>query len=223
MKGKLFKHHYLMASDLFFDFSPEEMSFYHNKIVMESCRVGHVFYTPGETGEVLFLLKEGAAQTYKLSDDGRKLVIAQIPQGSFFGEMGCFGQAMHDSYAEATENSLICTLSKDNLEEIIMDRPKVGLRLLEIIGRRKVETERQLEDLAFKGLTSRMAGLLLQRTQDSDELKGLSHHQLSDFLGVHRETITRALDKLKSCGAIAISRQCIQILDRGLLEKEARK
>lgn len=38
-----------------------------------TCRAGHVFYRPGETGEAMFLLKEGAAQLYRLSPDGRKL------------------------------------------------------------------------------------------------------------------------------------------------------
>jgi hypothetical protein len=39
---------------------------------------GEVIYTPGETGEALFLLRAGAVQIYRMSPEGRKLVIAQL-------------------------------------------------------------------------------------------------------------------------------------------------
>jgi len=44
---------YLSMMDLFRDFSPEEMQEIDRAMRMQTCNAGRVFYTPGETGEVL--------------------------------------------------------------------------------------------------------------------------------------------------------------------------
>src|SRR5262245_29389371 len=80
---------YLSAMDLFRDLTPEEMEEVERATVMQAYRAGRVFYTPGDTGEVLFILKEGVAQLYRMSAEGRKLVIATLEPVSFFGEMSC--------------------------------------------------------------------------------------------------------------------------------------
>ena len=49
-------------------------------------RKGKLFYIPGDTGEVLFLLKKGRVQLYRLSPEGKKLVVATLGPG-FVGPM----------------------------------------------------------------------------------------------------------------------------------------
>ena len=87
------KLRYLKGTELFRDFTRAQLEPFHHTIRMETCRAGHVFYRPGETGEVMFLLKEGGAQLYRLAADGRKFVFADVPPSSIFGEMACIGQA----------------------------------------------------------------------------------------------------------------------------------
>ena len=54
---------------------------------MSTCEPGRVFYGPDEKGEVLFLLKKGRVQLYRLSPEGKKLVVAVLDEGAIFGEM----------------------------------------------------------------------------------------------------------------------------------------
>src|SRR5262249_35058484 len=98
---------YLSAMDLFRDLTPEEMEEVERATVMQIYPAGRVFYTPGDTGEVLFILKQGVVQLYRMSAEGRKLVIARLEPVCFFGEMSCLGQGMYNTFAEATEDSLI--------------------------------------------------------------------------------------------------------------------
>ncbi len=211
---------YLSAMELFRDLTSEEMQEVDRTTVMQTCRAGRVFYTPGQTGEILFILKKGAVQIYRMSPEGRKLVITQLKPYSFFGEMSCIGQGMYDSFAEATEDSMICTMSRADVERLILSKPQVALRILEAVGKRMVEAERQLEELAFKGLIPRIASLLI-REAEGDEVKGLSHQDIAERLGVHRESATIALNELKTAGIISIGRKRISILDRKRLERAA--
>jgi CRP-like cAMP-binding protein len=211
---------YLRANELFQDFTLAELEPFHHTIRMASCHAGHVFYRPGESGEVMFLVKEGAAELYRLSPDGRKFVFARVPQGSMFGEMACFGQAMHECFAEAAEDSVICSMSREDVQRLVQQFPRFALRLLEALGRRVVEAERQLEDVAFRAVVPRLASLLEREARDG-VVDGLSHQDLAERLGVHRETVTGALNALKSEGAIEIGRRRIRIVDAARLAGDA--
>jgi CRP-like cAMP-binding protein len=205
---------------LFHDLSAAEMAEIDRATKMVACSAGRVFYCPDDTGEVLFLLKTGAVQIYRMSAEGRKLVIANVPPYSFFGEMSCIGQGMYDTFAEATEDSLICTMSRSDVESLLLSRPKIALRILEAVGKRVVETERQLEEIAFKGLIPRLASLLL-REAENDAVTGLSHQDIAERMGVYRETVTSALNELKAAGLIEIGRKRITITNREKLELTA--
>jgi CRP-like cAMP-binding protein len=189
--------------------------------VLQHFAKGRLLYTPGETGEALFLLRQGAVQIYRMSAEGRKLVIAHLLPYSFFGEMSCIGQGMYDAYAEAIAESEVIVMNCADLERLLISKPRVALRILEAFGKRVIEAEQQLEDIAFKGLVARLASLLLRETDADGEVRGLSHRDIAERLGVYRETATNGLKELKAAGIINIGRKRIHITDRARLERAA--
>ena len=88
------------GADLFRDLSAEELAEIERISVTRALPRGFVLYTPGETGEALFLLRGGSVQIYRLSPEGRKLTIAHLLPHSFFGEMRASAR-MYDAYASA--------------------------------------------------------------------------------------------------------------------------
>lgn len=220
-KGTLLsKIGYLSAMELFADMSREEMEEMSHALTMRTCQPGTVFYNPGETGEVMFLLKKGTVQIYRLSPEGRRLVVARLKPYSFFGEMSVLGQGMYESFAEAEEECVLCAMSRTDVERHIFSRPQLVVRILKAVGERMVEVEQMLEDAAFKGLVPRIASLLL-REATGDEVKGLSHQEIADRLGVYRESATMALNEMKMAGLIDIGRRRVAILNRKRLERAA--
>jgi CRP/FNR family cyclic AMP-dependent transcriptional regulator len=211
---------YLKGTELFQDFTPDQLEPFHHTIRMTTCPAGHVFYRPGETGETMFLLKAGAAQLYRLSPDGRRFVFADVPASSVFGQMASIGQAMYDCFAEATEESVICTLSQSDVQRLIVAYPQFAVRLIEAVGKRLVEAERQLEALAFKGVLPRLADLLSRESRDG-VVEGLSHQDIGERLGTYRETATYALNELKAAGVIEIGRRRIRVIDQTRLAQLA--
>ncbi|MBA3765872.1 MAG: Crp/Fnr family transcriptional regulator [Acidobacteria bacterium] len=206
--------------DLFRDFTPEEMKEIDRVTVVRNLPRGYVLYTPGETGEALFVLRAGSVQIYRMSAEGRKLVIAHLLPFSFFGEMSCIGHKKYDTYAEAMEDSIIITMNCADLERLLLSRPEVALRILEGMGQRLLEAEQQLEDTAFKRLITRVAALLLREAR-GDEVEGLSHQDIAERLGVYRETATNALNELKTGNIISIARKRIFILNHERLKQIA--
>jgi CRP-like cAMP-binding protein len=97
------KLQYLSKAEIFCDLTSEELKDIAAAAIMTTVQAGTVFYTPNERSEILFILKKGHVQLYRMSGEGRKLVIATLGPGTLFGEMTLTGMAMHDAFAEATE------------------------------------------------------------------------------------------------------------------------
>ncbi len=217
------KMRYLSEMAVFQDLTPREMEELNRITTMSTVRKGRVFYRPEEPGEVLFILKEGRVQLYRISPEGKKLIITTLGPHTLFGEMALLGTRMHNTFAEAVEDCLICVMSRADLERLILSKPKVALRILEITGRRLREAEERLESMAFKGIPARLASLLLRLAdeQGRDEVRGLTHQDLAEMVGTYRETATQVLNELKSQGLIEIGRKRIRILDREGLQDVA--
>jgi len=181
---------------------------------------GRVFYEPEDVSQVLFLIREGRVQIYRISPEGKKLVIATLGPGALFGEMALLGQQMHNAFAEALEDCRIFVMSRADLERLILNQPSVGQRVLETTGKRLRDAEKRLEDMAFKSIPARLASLLLRMSaeQGSDEVVGMTHQDLAETVGTYRETATQVLNDMKADGLIEIGRKRIKILDRARLE-----
>ena len=150
---------YLQMVDIFQDLTEEEIEEIDRAITMSTCRRGRIFYMPEDTSEVLFLLKEGRVQLYRISPDGKKLVIGTVGPGAIFGEMALIGQGMHNTFAEATEECVLLVMSREDVEHLLVTKPKVALRIFEELGSRLKETESRLEEIAFKGIPARLGVL----------------------------------------------------------------
>ncbi|MCA9984332.1 MAG: Crp/Fnr family transcriptional regulator [Anaerolineales bacterium] len=211
---------YLSTMDLFQDLNQDDLMLMERQLTMASCQRGKIFYMPDDTGQVLFLLKRGRVQLYRISPGGKKLVVATLGPGAIFGEMALVGQQMHRTFAESVDDCLICVMSRADVERLVREKPKVALRFLESMGERIAQMERRLEELAFKSIPARLAGLLLRLADDQGsgtEVDGYTHQDLGEMLGTYRETTTQVLNDFKADGLIEIGRKRIRLLDtRGL-------
>ena len=217
------KLNYLSSIEIFRDLSRNEIEAIDRQLSMSSRPAGNVFYMPEETGEVLFLLKKGTVQLYRLSPEGKKIVVATLGPGSLFGEMSLMGQGMHNTFAEAVNECKLCVMSRADVERLMREKPQVAFRIVEALGERLVQMEQQLEDVAFKTIPSRLASLLLRLAdeQGSDEVRGYTHQDLAEMVGTYRETVTQTLNDLKVEGLLEIGRKRVTISDRDGLEQVA--
>lgn len=213
----------LSMVDIFRDLREEEVQEINGMVDMITIRKGHILYHPDEEAEVLFLLKKGRIQVYTLTPEGNRLMIETIGPGTFFGEMPLTAQSMHQAFAEATEDSLVCVLSKGDLDRLLHNKPSVAVRLVEILGTRLKETQARLEELTIKAATVRVSRGLLRLAHGNSELRGLTHQDLADSVGLQRETVSRALHQLQDLGLVQLGTKNITILSVIGLEEEIQK
>jgi CRP-like cAMP-binding protein len=214
--------------DIFRDLSPAEMDAIAEAAPMRTCAAGEVLYSPHRPGETLFILKRGRVRTFRVAADGRALTTALIEPGTIFGEMGLLGQRMHDNFAEALEDSVVCVMGREDVQRFLLSDPRIATRIAEILGGRLAEMERRLSDTVFKTAPQRIAGTLATLARQRKGGVGsrapqvrLTHEQIAALVGTSRETTTKVLGDLAERGLVRLSRGRITVLDReGLAAEE---
>ena len=225
----MLQHWCLAEVDIFQDLSPSEMDAIAARAPMQTVVAGTVFYSPEQRTEVLFILKQGLVRLFRLSLTGKALTTAVVAPGTIFGEMAIIGQRMHDQFAEALEDCVICLMSKEDVRQLLLNDPRIAARIAETLGKRLAEMEQRLSDVVFKSVPQRVASTLLvfqqaQAPRQRWRLGGgacevcLTHEQLAEFVGSYRETVTKALDDLRDRGLIELKRGKIVLHDIAALE-----
>ena len=215
---------YLSSIQVFRDLTPDDLAMMDRQTTMSTCQSGKIFYMPEDSGEVLFLLKKGRVQLYRIAPNGKKLVVATLGPGAIFGEMSLVGQGMHNTFAESVDECLLCVMSRSDVERLVREKPEVAFRFVEAMGDRLTQLESRLEDIAFKSIPARLADLLLDldKEQGNHELvKGFTHQDLSEMLGTYRETVTQTLNDFKADGLVDIGRKKVFLVDKIALKDMA--
>ncbi len=186
-----------------------------------NCSAGHLFFQPEHTGRVLFVLETGSVRTFRIYG-GRKLTITVLQPPAIFGVMGCFGEGKYLSSAEALEASRVRMISRESFLVLLEFAPHVTHKLVDLISERCVHFLHKMETLARKGLIPRLATLLLEKAENG-VVAGMTHKDLADHLGLHRESITATLGELRRAGIITIERKAVRILQPERLERAAQE
>ena len=120
-----------------------------------------ILYTPKEGAERLFILKEGRVQLYEVTEEGDEITFSVIEDGNIFGEMALTGQSLNGLYVRALTPATVVSLRRAELEDLIVKKPEVGLRLVRDLAQRLHDSEARYADIVGKDVPARLATLIL--------------------------------------------------------------
>ncbi|TDQ11311.1 response regulator [Pedobacter metabolipauper] len=121
-----------------------------------------VIYYDGDTVSGIYLVLSGKVKTTKLSEDGRELLTGIYSSDEYFGVPALLLNEPYTEAAEALEDSTICLLPKEMMEELLNKYPAVGKQFIQILSNNLIEKEEQLLQLAYHSVRKRMAEVLIR-------------------------------------------------------------
>src|SRR5215211_5613318 len=121
---------------------------------------GETFYAPWEQGGKLFILKKGQMRLYR-TEGGREFTLEVVEAGTVFGEMAFTPHRLRESYARATEPSIIFAMERTAVERLIEEKPQVGIRIISLLSERLHYYETRMQDVTLKEVPARLASLIL--------------------------------------------------------------
>lgn len=142
----------------------------------------------------LVIVAHGGARLYTLDENGRENVTQILKTGDYAGENWLFGEANINTYVEATENSEICLLNRNEFLALMKKKPELSIQLLEqnIIKVRAMH--RQIQLLSLPKVEDRLLSYLqtyAKQVNKNSFTLPLKMKDLALYLGTTPETLSR--------------------------------
>jgi len=102
-------------------------------------------FRAGDLGDAMYLIESGRVRIAVTDDDKKEIVLADLAQGDFFGEMAIIDGKQRSADATVTEDARLAVLSRDNFLSFIHDNPAVALEMLSATFSRLRRTDRMLQ------------------------------------------------------------------------------
>jgi CRP-like cAMP-binding protein len=141
-----------------------------------------------------------------------------LTPGAIFGQLNLMGQKIYHTFALPVTPSDVCVISHLELIGLIRRKPRLVVKVMEIVSQRIMKIERRLSQMVFLTVPSRLALLLLDLNDQNIDLGRTTHQELADMLGVYRETVSTAIIDFRAWGFIHATRTQFELIDRQGLE-----
>lgn len=182
-----------------------------------------IIYYEGDMVSGIYLVLSGKVKTIKLSEDGRELLTGMYGPEEYFGIPALLLNEPYAETAEALEDTTVCQLPKEMLEELLNRYPDVARQFIHILSNNLLDKEEQLLQLAYHSVRKRMAEVLIrlckQEKEDMPIILRISRDNLASMAGMATETVSRILSDFKDEGIIERKGSQIGILDQKRLQQ----
>lgn len=188
-----------------------------------------VLFSEGEPYRGMFVVLHGLVVVYKLSDDGRMLILHVCRDGDSLAEVPLFEHedAGYTAHARTTRDSEILFLPSNEFIPFIKQHPEVAWEMLGILSGKIKEMSLQLEGVTLREVTSRVARYLLREVEASGGqgeqrpvlTLPLAKGSVASYLGTVHETLSRTFARLVKEKVITVDGPKVTILDRKKLER----
>lgn len=189
---------------------------------------GAFVYRVSDPGDAVYLLLAGRIKTYKLTPDGREVILWFGFPGEVFGLVEAPHHKGRMVSVEACEPSELAEISSTKFRDFLGVHPEVSQMLVQIMASRLGMLANRLVYLMADDAEARIAKFLVDLAARyhgaADEAArpiGLTHQEIADITGVQRQTATRILGRFTERGALSVRYRRISIRDRALLSRFA--
>lgn len=192
---------------------------------------GESLFSEGDEATGFYLLVSGHIKLCRVSSDGREKVLHFVRPGETFAEAAFFGDGRYPAESRAVEAGEAIFLPKKGFMELMEQKSQFALNLVVSLSLSLRRFARQIEELTFANVTSRLASFLTKRAAEKStsyggitylEL-GIKKGELAAQLGTAGETISRTFRKLKEEGIIELDGKKVTILNMERLQQLAHR
>lgn len=166
---------------------------------------GEIILSTDDLLDSLYIVHHGSVKIYTLNESGKEHILRILSTGDFLGELAIFAERTMHHFAEATEKTEICKISRTDMHALMLDHPQISVNILEQMSKRLRETEHLASQLGTQDVESRIAAYLLaeaKRLQTQTISLAMSKKDLASHLGTSQETLSRRLSRLQDDGII---------------------
>ena len=187
-------------------------------------------FVEGQAPRGIYVLCRGRVKLSVVSADGKTLILRIAQPGEVLGLSASVLGRAHEMTAETLSPCQVNFIKRDDFLRFLREDSEACLRVAEQLSQEYQAACREIGSLGFsRSAEGKLANLMLDWMRAAGANNGggnvikltLTHEEMSQMIGVSRETITRTLAKFKARKYIEIHGSTLTVRNPGALESIA--
>lgn len=197
-----------------------------DELIKERVRLakGATLYSLGDRVDAIYGIRYGSLKTQVQNASGQMQITSFLLPGEVIG-LDSLSDERHGSHAIALEDSEVCVIHLDEMDELAPRLPVLQTQLRRLMGKEITRSHQLVMTLGSLRSEQRLAAFLLNLSQRFDTLGyspyefllRMSRQEIGNFLGLTLETVSRLFSRFARDGLIRVQQREVQILDMGAL------
>lgn len=178
---------------------------------------GQLVYNQDQPSTSIYLVIEGKVKVSRMGDDGRQVVVDIYQPDEFFGESALLNLPHRSEQAAAFDDTRLMAWSTAEIEDMVAQRPRLAVALLQILAKRSMDFTQRIESLSVDNIARRLARALIRfgdrlgtrADNGSTRMAPFTHELLAQCVGTSREIVTHYMNRFRKEGYLQYSRRGI--------------
>jgi CRP/FNR family transcriptional regulator len=183
-------------------------------------QAGKVIYYQGDPGSTCHIVIQGKVRVFLVGEDGRELSVRILVPGEIFGEMALLEELPRSANIETLEETRTLELAHEVLLGCLRKSPTLALNLLQDLSARLRSSTVDAEELAMLTVDERLTRQLHKLAEWSGVpvtdgvriMVPMTQQELAALIGTSRESVNRALVRLRRQGKVRLEKGWIVLL-----------
>ena len=197
---------------IFANFTDQELSALLERTNIYKCNKGETIFLDDDQSQLMYIILKGRVKVVENNNNGQERVMAFRHRGDYFGEMGLLDGKTDSATIIAMEPCKMLLVTKGLFDEFFLQNNKVLQGIIAVLCKRLRESWVFHNIIGLKDAESKLRATLARYgetlgVQDSTGViinSTFSHQSMADRVQITRETVTRALNRMKDQKEIEI-------------------
>ena len=172
-----------------------------------NCEPGETLFSQGEPGNGVYCIKSGLIGLRRVDVNGNSVLVRLSTPGTTVGYRTFLTKSPHVNSAEALTSSVLCYISRSNVDKFLKANPLLGERFLQHFYDDAIETENDYVRSLTMGMKSRFLHLILvfyerfgYQNENGNAVVDIpvKKGEIAELVGVRPESISRLIDQLQT-------------------------
>jgi CRP-like cAMP-binding protein len=183
---------------------------------------GELLFVEGDVGDALLVLVSGSVTVFRTSPDGERAALAVVEPPDVLGEIALLDGAPRSASIEATEPTLVLSLSRAEFFGLLRHQPTVLEPLMRQLGTMVRRLTEQAADHVFLDLAGRVAKALLRLSAPgSPPVVAITQSRLAEMSGGTRQSVNQVLGGFAQRGLVHLEGRRVLLTDVAGLRRRA--
>jgi CRP/FNR family transcriptional regulator len=175
---------------------------------------GKDVFLEGDRVDGIALLISGVVRVYKIGETGRQITLYRFGNGQscILTANAILSQKTFPAVATVEKDAEAVMIPADVFRKWVSKYDVWREFVFELLSQRLSSVLEIIDEVAFRRMDSRLAALLLTRSQNQNPLQ-MTHQEIAAELGSSREVISRLLEDFSEQGFVNAGRGEVEVLD----------